>query len=58
MTLLHRYAAIHGTTREQEAEYHTYIYIPPTKEELEAEEKEWAEIREIRKWFREHQDED
>ena len=34
---LHKYAAIHGTTREQEAEYHLPT-PPPTEEEIEEEE--------------------
>ena len=56
MTLLHRYAAIHGTTREQEAEYHNHIPIIMTKEEIEAEEKDMEEIRKLRQLFLEDED--
>jgi hypothetical protein len=49
---LHRYAAIHGTTREQEAEYHNEP-PPMTKEEIEDLAREMKEISELRRLFRE-----
>lgn len=52
---LHRYASIHGTTREQESEYHNPP-APMTKEEIEDLSKEMKEISELRRLFKEEKD--
>ena len=52
---LHKYAAIHGTTREQEAEYHLPT-PPPTEEEIEEERKFWEEVRELKRLFSEEEE--